>query len=48
MFMKGVIFLHSRFKFLTMDVDISRLVDKNKWVKSNSSSLDDHVHYQPS
>ena len=41
-------FLHGQFIFLTMDVDISSLVDKYKWVKSSSSSLDDHMHYQPS
>ena len=42
---EGGNFLHSRFIFLTMDVDISHLVDKYKWVKSSNSSLDDHVHY---
>ena len=45
---EGGNFLHSHFIFLTMDVDISCLVDKYKWVKSSSSSLDDHMHYQPS
>ena len=40
-------FVHGQFIFLTMDVDISSLVDKYKWVKSRSSSLDDHVHCQP-
>ena len=41
-------FVHGQFIFLTMDVDISSLVDKYKWVKSSCSSLDDHAHYQPS
>ena len=38
-------FLPSRFRFLTMDVDISRHVDRYIWVKSGTSSSDDHVHY---
>ena len=42
---EGVNFLHSRFRFLTMDVDISHHVDRFKWVKSGNSSLDDHVQY---
>ena len=42
---EGVNFLHSIFRFLTMDVDISRHVDRYKYVKSGNSNLDDHVHY---
>ena len=42
---EGVNFLHSRFRFLTMDVDISRHVDRYRWVKSGTSSSDDYVHH---
>ena len=42
---EGVNFLHSCFRFLTMDVDISPHVDRYKWVKSGDSNFDDHVHY---
>ena len=42
---EGGNFLHSHFIFLTMDVDISRHVGRYKWVKSGTSSSDDHVHY---
>ena len=38
-------FLLSRFEVLTMDVDIARLIDKHKLVKSSISSLDNHMHY---